>query len=209
MFLKFKMAEDRYRSCYYKLNCKNSRNNVFRRKQETSKVTPKIFRDLEVKQKLRLTFSGANDSMKSKCYVFSGYKKTNDACLMYLECKLRQVKYVWSMHFQVQMVENGRKNIFRDTETTNKVPLKIFRGFEVKEKKRLMFWRPKHSMKGRYYLFSGYKQRNNVCLVYLECKVKEDRDGWYTFKLKWQKTRERTYLKTSKQQTRYRWCFRC
>ena len=27
------------------------------------------------------------------------------------------------MHFQVKMAENGRKNIFKDKQTTHKVPL--------------------------------------------------------------------------------------
>ena len=29
------------------------------------------------------------------------------------------------MHFQVKMLETGRKDIFRDKETTNKVPLML------------------------------------------------------------------------------------
>ena len=29
------------------------------------------------------------------------------------------------MHFQVKMAENGKKNIFKEKETTNKVPLMI------------------------------------------------------------------------------------
>ena len=34
------------------------------------------------------------DSMKSKCYVFLAVrKKTNEVCLRYSECKLRQFKY--------------------------------------------------------------------------------------------------------------------
>ena len=34
-----------------------------------------------------------------------------------------------------------------------------------------------------------------------------DKYGWSIFKLKWEKTVERTYLGTSKQQIRYSWCF--
>ena len=30
------------------------------------------------------------------------------------------------MHFQVKMPENGRKKIFREEQTTNKVPLMLF-----------------------------------------------------------------------------------
>ena len=55
--------------------------------------------------------------------------------------------------------------------------------------------------------FSGYKQRNKVCLVSLGGKVQEHRYGWCIFKLIRQKLAERTSLKTSKQQSRYGWCF--
>ena len=34
-----------------------------------------------------------------------------------------------------------------------------------------MFWMPKESMKENCYVFSGYKQRYGVCLVYLEWKL--------------------------------------
>ena len=34
------------------------------------------------------------------------------------------------MHFEVEMPENGRQNIFRDKQTTKKVPL-IFLDFKV------------------------------------------------------------------------------
>ena len=60
----------RYEWCFSRLKCnkigaadgitslrsKNSRNNVFRRKQTTNKVPPNIFRRLELKQKVRLMF---------------------------------------------------------------------------------------------------------------------------------------------------------
>ena len=59
-------------------------------------------------------------------------------------------------------------------------------------------------MKGKYCGFSGYKQRNKVCLVYLETKQQQNGYGSCVFKLKCQKTVERTYLETNKQQTRYR-----
>ena len=37
-----------------------------------------------------------------------------------------------------------------------------------------MFLTKNDSMKDKSYVFSGYKQRNNVCLVYLECHLQED-----------------------------------
>ena len=59
-------------------------------------------------------------------------------------------------------------------------------------------------MKDKYCGFSGYKQRTKVCLVYLETKQQQNRYGSCVFKLKCQKTVERTYLKTSKQKRKYR-----
>ena len=61
--------------------------------QTTNKVPPNIYRGLEVTEKVRLIVCTANGSMKRKCYVFGGYKETNDLCLMYLSCNLRQVQY--------------------------------------------------------------------------------------------------------------------
>ena len=45
-----------------------------------------------------------------------------------------------------------------------------------------MFWGWNDSMKGKCHVFSGYKQRNKVCLVYLECKLQKDRYGWRIYK---------------------------
>ena len=59
-------------------------------------------------------------------------------------------------------------------------------------------------MKRKSYLFSGYKQGNKASLVYLKCKLQRDRYGWWILKLKCQKTVERIYLETSKEETRYR-----
>ena len=49
--------------------------------------------------------------------------------------------------------------------------INIFRGFEVRKKVRLMFWRTKDSMRSKYSAFSRSKERNKVCLVYLEWKL--------------------------------------
>ena len=65
-----------------------------------------------------------------------------------------------------------------------------------------MFWKQKDSVKAKWYVFSGYKQRNKVSLVYLDCKLEQVSYGWCIFKLKCQETEEGTYLETSKQQTR-------
>ena len=57
-----------------------------------------------------------------KCYDFKGYKQINKASLLYLEYQLQQERL---MFFLVKTPENGRKNIFRDKKTTNKVLLMI------------------------------------------------------------------------------------
>ena len=69
-----------------------------------------------------------------------------------------------------------------------------------------MFWQRKDSMKTKCYVFSGYRQRNKECLMYLEGKLQQDRYGWCIFKLTWQETVERTYLETIKIGRRYHWC---
>ena len=92
-------------------------------------------------------------------------------------------------------------------ETTSKVPPNIFRRFEVRKKVQLVVWRPENKMKSKCYVFSDYEQSNKVCLVYLECKLQQDSYSWCTFKLKCQKTVERTYLEIRKQQARYCRCF--
>ena len=74
-------------------------------------------------------------------------------------------------------MKNSRDNIFRSTETTKNVPRNIISGFEVRKKVRLMFSRPKDSMKGKCYPFSGYKERNKVPLVYFGCKLQQDSYG--------------------------------
>ena len=103
--------------------------------------------------------------------------------------------------------KKSTNNEFRTKQTTNKVPHNIVRGFEVRTKVRLMFWTWKESMKGKCYIFSCYKRKNNVRLVYLlEGKLQIDRYGWCILKLTYKKTVEITYLEKSKIQTRYGWC---
>ena len=57
-----------------------------------------------------------------------------------------------------------------------------------------MFWSTKTSMKGKCYVFSGYKQRKKVCLEYLECELQPDSYCWCISKWKCQKTVESTYV---------------
>ena len=66
-----------------------------------------------------------------------------------------------------------------------------------------MLWTPKDGIQGKCYIFSQYKQRNKVSLVYLLYKLQEERYGLNIFKLKCNKTVERTYSETMKPQKRY------
>ena len=69
--------------------------------------------------------------------------------------------------------------------------------------------------------FQPLKRNNNVCLVYLQSKLKQNRYSWYIHLLKCLKSKEKTHLEARKQQTRscltyldvwkmekwYGWCF--
>ena len=72
------------------------------------------------------------------------------------------------------------------------------RDFEVRKDVPIDVVKGKRIMKEKCYVFAGYKQRNNVWLIYLECKLQQDRYGWRIFKLKLQKTAERRYLERTK-----------
>ena len=36
-------------------------------------------------------------------------------------------------------------------------------------------------MKGKYYVFCGYKETNTMYFVYLECRMPQDNHGWRTW----------------------------
>ena len=97
--------------------------------------------------------------------------------------------------------KKSENNVFRSKQKTNGVPTNIIIGVKARKKVRLMFSRPKYIKNGKCYVFSGYKERNNVPFVFLECKLKKDRCGWYFFNLNWSKTIETIYLERRKQQT--------
>ena len=72
-----------------------------------------------------------------------------------------------------------------------------------------MFCTPKDSRKGQCYVFSVYKERNNVSLVYLDCKLQQDTYSCSIFKSKCKKTVERIYLETSNNKQGNADVFRC
>ena len=143
--------------------------------------------------------------------IFRDKQPTNKVKLIFFDVKVlteRQHMRFWTvMQLQVKRQKNSANNISTSKKTRKKRPPKVFGGFEGRKKVQLMFSRPKNNMKGKCYSFSDYKQRNKVCLVYLECKLRQDSYEWCIFKIKCQKTVKRTYLETSKQEKTYRWCF--
>ena len=85
------------------------------------------------------------------------------------------------MELQIKLKKN--KNIvLRSPLTTKKVPSKMFRGFKVRKKVRLMFSRPKDSMKGKRSVLRSHKQRIKVLMVYLERKLQQYSYRWCIFK---------------------------
>ena len=74
-------------------------------------------------------FWKAKISMKRKCYVFIAYK---------VMCKFQQDRYCW--WFSVKMVENGRKNILGEKETTKKIPPMSLDAKVLTEGNNCIFW---------------------------------------------------------------------
>ena len=58
-----------------------------------------------------------------------------------------------------QTAKNSGNNAFRRKRTSKKAAQNIVIGLEVGKKVRLTFWRRKGSMRGKFYVFSSYKQR--------------------------------------------------
>ena len=65
------------------------------------------------------------DSMKSKCYIFSGYKQRKKVCLVCLECKLQQDSCGWwifklkwdktveQIYLETSKKQQGTADVFR------------------------------------------------------------------------------------------------
>ena len=79
------------------------------------------------------------------------------------------------MKLQVKLQKTAKIMYLANKQTKNNVPPKIFRGFEVRRKVGFMFSRPKNTITGKCYVCTGFKQRNKVCLPYLECKLIQNR----------------------------------
>ena len=81
------------------------------------------------------------------------------------------------MQLQVKLQRNSRKNVFTSKETRSKVPSNIFRGFEVKKRYDSCFEGQRTALQDKCYVFSGYKKRCKVRLVFLERKLQKYRYG--------------------------------
>ena len=128
--------------------------NTFRGKQTTNHVSSNIFRCFEdgkkwygwcsevqiIASKIDGTFSAVKNKEQGYPGVFTVWNATRHLRLLQLRVKTPQ---------------NSRNNIFIRRKTTNKVPSNMFRALEVGTKVRLVFTRPKN--------------KNKVCLVYLQC----------------------------------------
>ena len=106
------------------------------------------------------------------------------------------------MHQLQVKLRNSRNKLCRSKLKMNKVPPNMFRCFKLRKKSRVMFWKSKDCIKSKCSVFSSFKQRTKVCMVYLECKLQEYRYGWCLFDLKCYETVYRTYSERSKQQTK-------
>ena len=70
-----------------------------------------------------------------------------------------------------ETAESNRNNVFRTNQTTNKIPPKIFKRFQIRKKLPLMYWRPMENMKGKCCAFADLKQSNTCarCLSSGNC----------------------------------------
>ena len=79
------------------------------------------------------------------------------------------------MQLQVKIPEKSGNNVFRRKKTTNNPPSKIFRGFEVGKKVRVVFSKAKEQNQRLMEHFTPLKTNNKVCLLYLQSKLTQDR----------------------------------
>ena len=79
------------------------------------------------------------------------------------------------MQLQVKMPQKIRNNEFTRKQTTNKAPSKIYRGFEVAKKNAGGFSKAKEQNQRLMEHFQKLKTNKNVCLVYLQSKLQQDR----------------------------------
>ena len=79
------------------------------------------------------------------------------------------------MQLQPKMPQKSRNNVFRRKQTTNKMPPKIFRVFEVAKKGVRGFSKAKEQKQRLMKDFQKLKTNNKVCLVYLKSKLQQDR----------------------------------
>ena len=79
------------------------------------------------------------------------------------------------MQLQVKNAQKSKNNSFRPKRTTNKASCKIFRGFELGKNVLRGFSKPKEQNQMLMEHFEPLKTNNNVCLVYLQCKLQEDK----------------------------------
>ena len=88
---------------------------------------------------------------------------------------------------QLQVELQKRKEIMyleankQKKEKKKNVPHNIFPRFEVRKKVQLIIWRLKDRIKGEFNVFSGYKRRNKIFPLSLECKLQHDSHGWIIF----------------------------
>ena len=82
------------------------------------------------------------------------------------------------MNLELKLQKNIEKTYLKVKKCTNMISRNIFIGFKETKKGHLIFRRPRHTMKGKCEDFSCHKERNEMCLVYLECKLQEVKYGY-------------------------------
>ena len=103
------------------------------------------------------------------------------------------------MQFQVKKSENGRNNIFRDKQTTNKVYLTLLdlkMPTEMKEGYRVLLsiWKPKKKKTVKK-VSSSQKAKSKVRMMFCDVKMQQDRCRWFNYKLNWKSSGNNVFRK--------------
>ena len=115
MFFDVSIQEDRCRWSNYKLNCKKKKkiSNVFRSKQTTNKVPLNIFKGWKKEKRYDWCFEVQKLAGKVNLRFLAVINKE------YLEQQNSYGQCIFKLKYQ----NNGRNNIFREKQRTNKVSL--------------------------------------------------------------------------------------
>ena len=175
------------------------RNNVFRSKETTNRVPPKIFGSLKIRKKVPLMFWRLQESMKGKCYVFSRYKQWNKVCLVYFECHLHQDRYDWCIYklkcqkaVERTYVETSKQQTtyrwcFQTLKWLPKGDNCVFGLCHQTSKVQCIYVASENYKISCKNLNIGKNAATKIRMIFFDAKVEQDRIRWCNYKINCEK----------------------